>query len=105
MARRYALAEEPVSRLAVWARRMALFSLCAVIVSIIIVRSEWLDIGPAITSFVVALAPSILALTLALGALVVIWNHGLRGLGRAFAAMAIAVGLLGYPAYLAYRAY
>src|SRR3977135_1091145 len=50
MARRYAFADEPMSRLAIWARRMALFSLCAVIVSSIIVRSEWLDIGPALTS-------------------------------------------------------
>jgi uncharacterized protein (DUF1499 family) len=105
MARRFTLADEPMSKLAIWARRMALFSLCAVIVSIIIVRSEWLDIGPAITTFVVALAPSIFALVLALGALVVIWTDGLRGLGRAFASMAIAGALLGYPAYLAYRAY
>src|ERR1700686_5374221 len=84
---------------------MALFSLSAVVVSIIIVRSEWLDIGPAITTFVVALAPSILALPLALAAFVVIWTDGLRGLGRAFAAMAIAAALLAYPGYLAYRAY
>jgi uncharacterized protein (DUF1499 family) len=105
MARRYAVAVEPVSRLAVWARRMALFSLAAVIVSIIIVRSEWLDVGPAITTFVVALAPSILALGLALGAFAVIWTDGLRGAGRAFAAMAIATALLAYPGYLAYRAY
>src|SRR5216684_3742805 len=105
MARRYTAADEPISRLAIWARRMALFSLCAVIVSIIIVRSEWLDIGPAITTFVVALAPSIFALLLALGAFVVIWTDGLRGLGRAFAAIAIAGALLAEPAYLAYKAY
>jgi len=105
MARRYTAADEPISRLAIWARRMAFFSLTAVIVSIIIVRSEWLDIGPAITTFVVALAPSIFALMLALGAFGVIWTDGLRGLGRAFAAMAIAIALLGYPSYLAYRAY
>src|SRR5258708_21329315 len=105
MARCYILAEEPMSKLGIWARRMALFSLCAVIVSIIIVRSEWLDIGPAITTFVVALAPSIFALVLAVGALVVIWTDGLRGLGRAFAAMAIPLALLAYPASLGYRAY
>jgi len=105
MARRYTAVAEPMSRLAIWARRMALFSLSAVIVSIIIVRSEWLDIGPAITTFVVALAPSIVALGLAVAALVVIGTDGLRGLGRAFAAMAIATALLAYPGYLAYRAY
>jgi uncharacterized protein (DUF1499 family) len=105
MARRYTFADEPMSRFAIWARRMALFSLVAVVVSIIIVRSEWLDIGPAITSFVVALLPSIVALGLAVGALVVIWTDGLRGLGRTLAAMAIAMALLAYPTYLAYRAY
>src|ERR1700722_15801106 len=105
MARRYTFVEEPMSRLAVWARRMALFSLSAVIVSIIIVRSVWLDIAPAITSFVVALGPSIVALGLAGAALVVIWIDGLRGLGRSFAAIASAMALLAYPGYLAYRAY
>jgi uncharacterized protein (DUF1499 family) len=57
------------------------------------------------TTFVMALAPSLVALALAAAALVVIWTDGLRGLGRAFAAVVIAVALLGYPAYLAYRAY
>ena len=39
MARRYAFADEPISRLAIWARRMAMFSLSAVVVSIIIILS------------------------------------------------------------------
>jgi uncharacterized protein (DUF1499 family) len=105
MVRRYTAADEPMSRLAIWARRMALFSLCAVIVSVIIVRSELLDVRPAIMTFVVALAPSIFALLLALGAFVVIWTDGMRGLGRTFAAIAIAGALLAEPAYLAYKAY
>jgi uncharacterized protein (DUF1499 family) len=104
MARRY-IAEDPPSRLAIWARRMALFSLTAVAVSIIVVRSGLLDIGPAVVSFVVALAPAVVALGLAFAALGVIWVDGLRGMGRAFAAIAISAALLGYPAYLAYRAY
>ncbi len=105
MARRFTLAVEPMSQLAIWARRMAMFSLTAVIVSIIIVRSEWVDIGPAITTFVVALVPSLIAMLLALGAFVVIWTDGMRGLGRAFAAIGIAAALLAYPAYLSYKAY
>ena len=68
MARRYTFAPEPMSKLAIWARRMAVFSLCAVVVSIIIVRSEWLDIKPAITTFVVALVPSVFAFLLAFAA-------------------------------------
>jgi uncharacterized protein (DUF1499 family) len=105
MARRYTLAVEPMSKLAIWARRMAVFSLCAVAVSIVIVRSDWLDIKPAITTFVVALVPSLIAFLLAFAAFVVIWQDGLRGLGRALAAMGIAGALLAYPSYLAYRAY
>jgi uncharacterized protein (DUF1499 family) len=105
MARRYTSVDEPMSRLAIWARRMAMFSLCAVIVSVIVVRSELLDVRPAIMTFVVALTPSIFALLLALAAFVVIWTDGLRGLGRAFAAIAIAGALLAEPAYLAYKAY
>jgi uncharacterized protein (DUF1499 family) len=104
MARRH-IAEDPPSRLAIWARRMALFSLVAVAVSIIVVHSGLLDIGPAVVSFVVALAPAVIALGLAFAALAVIWIDGLRGMGRAFAAIGISIALLGYPAYLAYRAY
>jgi uncharacterized protein (DUF1499 family) len=105
MARRYVFADEPMSKLAIWARRMAIFSLTAVFVSIIVVRSELLDIGPALTSFVVALVPAVLSLLLAAAALVVIWNEGLRGLGRTLAAIGIALALLAYPAYLGYKAY
>ena len=53
----------------------------------------------------VALVPSVIAFLLAFAAFVVIWQDGLRGLGRAFAAMGIAGALLAYPAYLSYRAY
>src|ERR1700757_111053 len=105
MARRYYVAEEPTSKLATWARRMAFFSLTAVIISVIVVRSGLVQIGPAVISFLVALAPSVLALALATAALVVIWIDGLRGMGRAFAAVAIAGALLAYPTYLGYRAY
>jgi uncharacterized protein (DUF1499 family) len=104
MARRYNVVE-PVSKFAIWARRMAFFSLAAVILSVIVVRSGLLDIGPAVVSFVVALAPAVIALLLAFASFVVIWIDGLRGLGRALGAMAIAGALLAYPAYLAYRAY
>jgi uncharacterized protein (DUF1499 family) len=104
MQRRYIL-EEPTSRLAIWARRMALFSLTAAVLSVIIVRSGLVEIRPAVTTFAGALTPAILALLLALAALVVIWRQGLGGLGHTFAAMGIALALLAYPAYLAVQAY
>jgi uncharacterized protein (DUF1499 family) len=84
---------------------MALFSLTAVCLSIIIVRSGLVEIGPAVVTFVGALAPAVIALLLAFGAFVVIWKDGLRGLGPAFGAMFISAALLAYPSYLSYRAY
>jgi uncharacterized protein (DUF1499 family) len=104
MVRRH-IAVEPVSRFAIWARRMAFFSLATVVLSVIVVRSGLLEIGPAVVTFVVALAPAAIALLLAAASFVVIWIDGLRGFGRALAAMAIALALLAYPTYLAYRAY
>jgi uncharacterized protein (DUF1499 family) len=104
MTRRH-LPEEPVSRLAIWARRMALFSLAAALLSIIIVRSGLLEIGPALATFAGALACAVIALVLALAAFVVIWKDGLRGLGHSLGAIAIGLALLAYPAYVSLKAY
>jgi uncharacterized protein (DUF1499 family) len=104
MARRR-LSEEPMSKLAVWARHLALFSLAASILSIIIVRSGLLEIVPAIATFAGALAFAVLAMLLALAGFIVIWKDGLDGLGHALLAMAISIALLAYPAYLAVKAY
>src|SRR5437867_12893353 len=104
MARRH-LPEEPTSQLAVWARRTAAFSLVATILAIIIVRSGFLDFRPALTAFGGALACAGIALVLAFAAFVVIWNDGLKGMGQAFTAIAISLALLGYPTYLAVKAY
>src|SRR5215204_1192422 len=104
MARRH-IPEEPISRLAIWARRMALFSLAAALLSIIIVRSGLLEIRPALATFAGALACAVIALVLALGAFVVIWKDGLRGLGHCLGAIALGLALLAYPAYLGLKAY
>jgi hypothetical protein len=102
MLRRYMM-DQPTSRLAVWARRMALFSLAAVVLAIIIVRSGLLEIWPALTTFFGALSFAVVALVLALAAFVVIWREGFEGLGYALTAIAISLVLLAYPAYLGIR--
>jgi uncharacterized protein (DUF1499 family) len=104
MVRRY-IVEEPTSRLAIWARRMALFSFAAAILSIIIVRSGLLEIKPALATFGAALAFAALALVLAFLAFVVIWKDGKGGMGYALSAIAISMALLAYPSYFAYKAY
>src|SRR5258708_2904014 len=104
MLRRYAY-EQPTSQLAIWARRMALFSLAATVLAIIIVRSGLLEIRPAITTFAGALALAMIALLLAFAAFIVIWKDGLDGMGSALTAIAISLALLAYPAYLGIKAY
>ena len=49
------IADAPLSRLAVWARRCAFFSLAATIISIVIVRSGFLEIVPALATVAGAL--------------------------------------------------
>jgi uncharacterized protein (DUF1499 family) len=99
------LPEEPLSRLALWSRRVAVFSIAVVLLSIIIVRYGLLELVSALATFGGALALAVLAILLALGAFVVIWREGLRGTGHAVVAAAMGLGILAYPAYLATKAY
>ena len=104
MLRRY-VTEQPTSQLAVWARRMALFSLAAAFLAVIIVHLDLLEIRPALATVAGALALAVIALLLAFAAFVVIWKDGLKGMGYSLTAIGIGVGLLGYPAYLGINAY
>lgn len=104
MARRRMI-EEPVSRLAASSLRLALFSLIATFVALIIVRSGALDLVPALSTLAGALVLAAVAILLAFGAGIVIWRDGLGGLRQAVLAVLIGVALIGYPAYLGARAY
>jgi uncharacterized protein (DUF1499 family) len=104
MLRRY-IAEQPTSRLAIWARRTAVFSLIATILAIVIVRSGLLEFKPALATFGGALVFSIIALLLAFAAFVVIWREGLMGIGYSLTAIGIGLALLAYPSYLAVASY
>ncbi len=104
MARRR-IADEPTSRLAIWARRLAFFSLAATVLAIAIVRSGLLEIRPAMATLAGALVFAVFAIVLALGAFIVIWKDGIDGAGYAFAGLAIGLALIAYPAYLGTRAY
>jgi len=99
------IAQEPASRLAIWARRIAGFSLPVVLLAIVIERAGLLEIVPVLATFAAALVMAVIAILLALAALVGIWREGIEGLGAALTAIAIAVALLAYPTYLGIRAY
>ncbi len=99
------LPEEPASRLAIWARRIAMFSLPVALLAIIIERAGLLEIVPVLATFAAALGMAVFAILLALIALITVWRHGVEGLGAATAAILIGLAMLGYPAYLAVKAY
>ncbi len=105
MARRFKAAyhAEPYSALATWARRLAVFAVVAAITSVIVVRFGFLEVRPALATFVGALACAVASIIIALAAFVAIWQSGARGLGRIAAALALSLLVLAYPAYLAYQ--
>ena len=83
MARRFSSAyqSEPMSSLALWARRLAVFSAIAAVVSIIIVRFGFLEGKPALMTFFGALGLAGLSILGALAGFAAIWQNGSRGPG------------------------
>jgi uncharacterized protein (DUF1499 family) len=96
--------DEPITPLAIWSVRLALFAAAVAALSVIIVRSGLLDIGPALATFGAALAFAAAAILLALASFVAIWRNGSPGLGRALGGLFLGAALLAYPAYLGARA-
>jgi uncharacterized protein (DUF1499 family) len=103
MARRR-LAEDPISRFAVWARRLGLFSLAVVLLAIVIARAGLLDTLPVLVTFGAGLVLAVLGILVAVIAFGVIWHTGARGFGHAVAGLAIGTVLIAYPAYLGWKA-
>jgi uncharacterized protein (DUF1499 family) len=103
MARRFSAPyqSEPVSSLASWARNLAVFSVVAVVVSIIIVRFGFLEMKPALATFFGALGLAILSIVVGLLGFAAIWQNGSRGMSRILVAIVIDAVVLAYPAYLA----
>jgi len=102
--RRQLFTEAPISRLAIWARRIALFSLAATLIAVVIVRSGALEIVPALSTLAGALVLASIAILLAFGAGIVIWRHGVGGGRQAVTALLIGGALIAYPTYLGLRA-
>jgi len=96
---------QPRSRLAVWARRLVMFALPVALLAIIVERTGIFEITPVMATLAAALGLAGLGMLLGLAALIRIWFTGHEGAGRAFAALAMGVVILGYPAYLGYKAY
>jgi uncharacterized protein (DUF1499 family) len=102
MARRFSAPyqTEPVSSLASWARNLAVFAVVAVLVSIAIVRFGFLEMKPALATFLGGLAIAALSILFGLAGFAAIWQNGSRGMARILLAFLIDGAILAYPAYL-----
>jgi len=92
---------EPVSRLALWSRRLAIFALAISAVAIGLSRAHATDPSAALTVFGAGVVVAALAALIGASAGVVIWRDGLRGAGEAAFGFALAAALMAYPVYLA----
>jgi len=103
MARRFSAPYQmdPVSRLALWARRLAIFSLVATIVSVLVIRFGFLDFRPALMTFFGALGLAGLSILVGFAAFVSIWHLGTRGMTLVLFALLLDALILAYPGYLA----
>jgi hypothetical protein len=104
MTRRY-IADPQVSRLALLARRLAIFAIPVALLAVIIERAGLLEIIPVLATFGAALALALLAILVAIIALIRIWFDGREGTRNAVVAIFVSLLLLAYPAYLGIKAY
>lgn len=94
--------EEPVSRAAVWSRRLAWFALAVLLLAILVFRTgepSLEGLAPVAAAYVVVL----LALLLALLAFMRIWQSGHRGVGMASGAFLLCLLMLAPAAYVGFR--
>lgn len=99
MIRRYLYEEVRVTWLATLARRIAIFALPVTMIAVILHRIGLVEYGLAYITLATGLAVALLGLLVAVAAFVVIWNEGLRGLGRAITAFLIGVAVLAWPTF------
>lgn len=93
--------EEPVSRAAIWSRRLAWFSVVVLALSLLLVRLREPSIeglAPVAGAYLFVL----LALGLAFLAFVRIWQKGHRGVGMAAGALALCLILLAPAGYVGF---
>jgi hypothetical protein len=110
--------DEPVSRLAIWAKRLAVISLLLALAALAAAHAHGAmarffaaltlrpnavpDPGLGLFIFILAVVVAVLALVLVAGAAVSIWMRGRRGVPQLFAAVLLVALLAPYPAWLAF---
>lgn len=96
--------EEPVSRSALWSRRLSGFACVGVAIAIALARLNAVEPANALLVFAASLTVACLGSLLAGAGAVEIWRTGRRGAGLAASGFALTLALCAYPAYLAVQA-
>jgi uncharacterized protein (DUF1499 family) len=96
--------EEPYSQTALWSRRLATFAIAVAGISVVLSRTQAVEITAGLAVFGAAVFIACVAVLFALTAAVIIWRTGRRGSAVAFAGLILAALLLAYPAWLAVKA-
>lgn len=98
------IVEEPVSRAAVWSRRVAVFALAVAAIAVAMGRLLRAEPPATLAVFAAALALGAVAALLALAGLSVVWRLGRQGAREAIAALVIVAALFAWPTWLAIQA-
>ena len=98
------IVEEPVSRAAVWALRIAWFALAVTLIAVALLRFGSVELRSGFAALGAGLALALGAVGLAFAAFARIWTEGRRGLGRAVWGLLLALLILAYPGWFAARA-
>lgn len=94
--------EEPVSRAALWSRRLAWFSLAVLLLSVLVFRASEPSLQ-GLAPILGAYGFVLLALLLSVLAFIRIWQSGHRGVGMAAQAFALALLLLAPAGYVGFK--
>ena len=92
--------QEPISRAALWSRRLTLFALLVGGMAVGLSRFGFAEVTPALAILASAIMMACMGLLLAGTACVVIWNKGLRGTRHVVVSFFYAALLLAYPGWL-----
>ena len=97
------LIEEPLSRAAMWSRRVGLFAWLSLALALLLAWLGRLQPFEALSAVLACAALALAAMLLALVAFSAGWRRGARGMGSAFIGLALGLALIAYPSSLYLR--
>jgi uncharacterized protein (DUF1499 family) len=101
---RHLILEEPVSRAAIWSRRLAGFALPVTVIAVALLRFRSVEPTPGFAALSAGLLLALAAAGCALAAFARIWTEGRRGFGLALKGLLLSLLVLAYPGWFVAKA-